>query len=69
LRAAGNTDSPAVAEEEATPETPEEMLMIEPIWMRPFFAYLTQQELPEDPTEAQQIVHRSKAYTMINEKL
>ncbi|SPT18539.1 unnamed protein product [Triticum aestivum] len=31
-------------------------------WTEPFLAYLTRQELPEDPNEAHCIVRRSKAY-------
>ena len=31
-------------------------------WTEPFLAYLTRQELPEDPNEARCIVRRSKAY-------
>ena len=37
------------------------MAVIAP-WTEPFLAYLTRQELPEDPNEAHCIVRRSKAY-------
>ena len=37
------------------------MVVIAP-WTESFFAYLTRQELPDDPNEARCIVRRSKAY-------
>ena len=40
-----------------------EVLVITPNWTVLYIAYLLRQELPED--EAYQIVHRSKAFTMI----
>jgi ribonuclease HI len=43
----------------------QQVLLIEPIWTRPFLAYLLRQELPEDPAEARRIVRRSKAYTIV----
>ena len=43
--------------------------LIEPVWTGPYLAYLTRQEVPEDPAEARRIIHRSKAYTVINDEL
>jgi hypothetical protein len=33
----------------------------------PYVAYLLRQELPEDEAEARQIVHRSKAFTVMGD--
>ena len=46
---------------EITPSAHVIMAIIAP-WTEPFLAYLTRQELPEDPNEARCIVLRSKAY-------
>ena len=46
---------------EITPSAHVIMVVIAP-WTEPFLAYLTRQELPEDPNEARCIVQRSKAY-------
>ena len=45
---------------EITPSTHLIMAVIAP-WTEPFLAYLTRQELPEDPNEARCIVRCSKA--------
>ena len=44
-------------------------MLVEPTWTQPFLAYMLRKELPEDTTEARQIVRRSKAYTIINDEL
>ncbi|XP_010239240.1 uncharacterized protein LOC104585035 [Brachypodium distachyon] len=46
-----------------------EVLAIEPTWMKPLLAYMLEQELPEDTTEARRVMRRSKAFTVINGKL
>jgi hypothetical protein len=46
---------------EETPSAHEVMAVIPP-WTEPLLAYLIQQQLPEDQTEARRIVRRSKAY-------
>ena len=46
---------------EITPSAHVIMVVIAP-WTKPFLAYLTRQELPEDQNEARCIVRRSKAY-------
>ena len=46
---------------EITPSAHVIMTIIAP-WTKPFLAYLTRQELPEDQNEARCIVRRSKAY-------
>ena len=44
-----------------------EVLAITPDWMVPYIAYIPRKELPEDEEEARQIVHRSKAFTVMGE--
>ena len=46
-----------------------EVLVITPDWTVPYIAYLLRQELPEDEDEACQIIHRSKAFTVIRGQL
>ncbi|KAK1643510.1 hypothetical protein QYE76_061315 [Lolium multiflorum] len=68
---------PTAEEAEANPqqaadETPtpaEQVLILEPLWTKPFLAYLTKQELPADSVEAKRIVRRSKAFTIVNGEL
>ncbi|KAM0887075.1 hypothetical protein ACQ4PT_029301 [Festuca glaucescens] len=67
--ASDNNEAPVTAEEQATSQASAEVLLIEPTWTRPYLAYPTSQELPKDPTEARQIIRRSKAYTIINGEL
>ncbi|KAK1670885.1 hypothetical protein QYE76_059044 [Lolium multiflorum] len=61
--------SPQQAAEESPPPLAEQVLLLEPLWTKPFLAYLTKQELPEDPVEARRIVRRSKAFTVVNGEL
>ena len=42
-----------------------EVLVITPDWTVPYIAYILRKELPENEEEAQQIVRRSKAFTVI----
>ncbi|XP_071681660.1 uncharacterized protein [Lolium perenne] len=51
------------------PRPAEQVLLLEPLWTKPFLAYLIDQQLPEDPVEARRIVRRSKAFTMVNGEL
>ena len=53
---------------EITPSAHRIMAVIAP-WIEPFLAYLTRQELPEEPNEARCIVRRSKAYKVHEEEL
>ena len=48
---------------------PEQVMLIEALWTRPFIAYLSRQELPEDQREARQIIRRSKSFMLINSEL
>jgi ribonuclease HI len=53
---------------ESTTE-PEEVMMIEEIWMQPYLVYMMNKILPEDTVEAQRIVRRSKAFVVLQGKL
>ena len=46
-----------------------EVLVIIPDWTVPYITYILRKELLEDEDEAQQIVHRSKSFTVINGRL
>ena len=50
-------------------ELHELVLLIEALWTRPFTAYLSRNELPEDRREARQIIRRSRSFTLINGEL
>jgi ribonuclease HI len=60
--------TPAVGTEDLSEETAKIML-IEAIWTKPYLAYLTRGELPEDTIHRRQIIRRSKAFTIINGEL
>ncbi|XP_020189638.1 uncharacterized protein [Aegilops tauschii subsp. strangulata] len=47
----------------------QEILVTTPEWTEPYIAYLLGQELPENEVEARQIVHRSKAFTIMGDQL
>ena len=61
----GITDAMEVEEE----GIPEQVLLIEALWTRPFIAYLAREELPADRKEARQIIRRSRSFTLINGEL
>jgi hypothetical protein len=44
----------------------QQVLLLEPLWTEPFLAYLMEQRLPDDPTEARRIVRRSKAFIIVD---
>ena len=50
-------------------EEPEEVMMVETMWMQPYLVYLINKELPENPVEARRISHRSKAFRAIKGEL
>jgi hypothetical protein len=55
-----------------TEDLPKEMakvMLIEAVWTKPYLAYLTRGELPEDPIHRRQVMRCSKAFTIINGKL
>jgi hypothetical protein len=43
---------------------PEEVMMIEEIWMQPYLAYMTNKALPEDTVEAKRIIRRAGFYRL-----
>ena len=47
----------------------EQVLLAEPLWTRPFLAYMLRQELPDNQEEARRIVHRAKAYAVVGGEL
>jgi hypothetical protein len=48
---------------------PEEVMMIEEMWMQPYLAYIINKTLPEDTVEARRIIRRFKAFIMLQGKL
>jgi hypothetical protein len=53
------TDPGATLQEDAediTDGSKQQVLLLEPLWTEPFLAYLMEQRLPDDPTEARHIV-------------
>ena len=58
----------AAASDAVTPEAIE-VFLVEPIWTKPFLAYMLRRELPEDTVEARRITRRAKAFTIINGEL
>jgi hypothetical protein len=45
------------------------IMLVKAIWTKPYLAYLMRGELPEDPIHHQQVMRRSKAFTIINGEL
>ena len=45
------------------------ILVITPDWTVPYIVYLLRKELPEDEDESRQVVHRSKAFTVMKGQL
>jgi hypothetical protein len=48
---------------------PEEVMMIEEIWMQPCLVYMINKTLPEDTVEAKRLIRRSKAFVVLQGKL
>ena len=74
--AAPSTPAPGTPEVDASsseaPDSanhPVEVFLMEPMWTKPFLAYMLRQELPEDTVEARRITRRAKAFTIINGEL
>jgi hypothetical protein len=57
--------TPAAGTEDLSKETAKVML-VEAVWTKPYLAYLTRGELPEDPIHCRQVMRRSKAFIIIN---
>jgi hypothetical protein len=45
------------------------VMLVEAVWTKPYLAYLTRGELPEDPIHRRQVMRCSKAFTIINGEL
>jgi hypothetical protein len=60
--------STTAADSGAAPE-PEEVMMIEEIWMQSYLAYMINKQLPEDAVEAKRITRRSKVFVVLQGKL
>jgi hypothetical protein len=60
--------TPTTGTEDLSKETTTVML-IEAVWTKPYLAYLIRGKLPEDTIHRQQIMRRSKAFTIINGEL
>jgi ribonuclease HI len=66
---AGSTkDSPAIEQEDLTKQAAQVML-VEVVWTKPYLAYLLRGELPEDAVHRRQVMHHSKAFTIIQGEL
>jgi hypothetical protein len=63
------TDSGASKEAAESTAEPEDVMMVEVTWMRPYLAYMINKTLPKDVLEAQRIVRRSKAFVMVQGNL
>jgi hypothetical protein len=50
-------------------DSPLQVMFVTPDWTIPFLDFLTKGELPEDEVTRRQIIHRAKAYTVINGQL
>ena len=61
--------NPIEVEVQAVVDLIMEVLVITPVWTMPYIAYLLRQEIPEDEVEVRQIIHRSKAFTVIGGQL
>ena len=68
--------APGTVETDApSSETPDsarplvEVFLVEPMWTKPFLAYMLHHELSEDTVEARRITRRAKAFTIINGEL
>jgi hypothetical protein len=60
--------TPAAGTKDSSKETATVML-VEAVWTKPYMAYLTWGELPEDTIHHRQIMWRSKTFTIINGEL
>jgi hypothetical protein len=60
--------APAAGTEDL-PKDAAAVMFVEATWTRPYLAYLTRGELPEDPIHRRQVMRRSKAFTIINGEL
>jgi hypothetical protein len=57
------------AEKGDLPKDAATVMLVEALWTKPYLAYLLRGELPEDPIHRQQVMRRSKSFTIINGEL
>jgi hypothetical protein len=68
LGAEQNKDSAAV-KKEAPVEHAAQVMLAEPLWTKPYVAYLLRGELPKDLVHRRQIICRCKSFAVINREL
>jgi hypothetical protein len=66
---ARSASTPPTAGTEDLPKDVAAVMLVEATWTRPYLAYLTWGELPEDPIHHRQVMRHSKAFTIINGEL
>jgi hypothetical protein len=59
----------AVVEREASAEPAAHVILAEPLWTKPYLAYLLHGELPEDAIHRRHIVQWCKSFTVIEGEL
>ncbi|KAK1648475.1 hypothetical protein QYE76_066280 [Lolium multiflorum] len=50
-------------------EESHEVMVVQVPWMQAYIAYISRQQIPEDPVEARRIIRRSKAFTVVKGEL
>jgi hypothetical protein len=55
----------AVVEQEKQVEQTAQVMLVEALWTKPYLTYMLHGELPEDVVHRQQIMRRSKSFTII----
>jgi hypothetical protein len=50
-------------------EESHEVMVVEVPWMQAYIAYISRQQIPDDPVEARRVIRRSKAFTVVKGEL
>jgi hypothetical protein len=66
---AGRSEDAPSAEKEVLPKQTAKVMLVEAVWTKPYLAYLIRGELLEDAIHLQQVMRRSKAFTIIQGEL
>jgi hypothetical protein len=66
---AKQTNPTPVAGTEDLSKEAAKIMLVKAVWTKPYLAYLTRCELPEDPIHRRQVMRRSKSFTTINGEL
>jgi ribonuclease HI len=53
----------------AHPPAGQKVLMVDVDWMQPFIDYIREQKVPTDKNLAEQLIHRTKSYVLVGDKL